>query len=87
MDELENEIQYCKDLIEVIKKVDIIAAYPKVKEKMNLLEETLEDDIEHMQFPEDEDAKVGNKTHIAMTEERIITAVTVTTGEKMTAKN
>lgn len=96
VDKLENEIQYCKDLIEVIKKNNSISAYPKVKEKMNLLEEILDDDIAHMQISEDEDAKVGHKTadtsffgyktHIAMTEERIITAATVTTGEKNDGK-
>ena len=96
VDKLENEIQYCKDLVEVIKKNDNITVYPKVKEKMNLLEEVLVDDIEHMQISEDEDAKVGHKTadtsffgyktHIAMTEERIITAATVTTGEKNDGK-
>lgn len=96
VDKLENEIQYCKDLIEVIKQTDNIISYPKVKEKMNLLEETLEDDIEHMRISEDADAKVGHKTvdtsffgyktHIAMTEERIITAATVTTGEKNDGK-
>jgi len=96
VDKLENEMQYCKDLIEVIKKNDHINVYPKVKEKMNLLEEVLEDDIEHIQISEDEDAKVGHKTadtsffgyktHIAMTEERIITAATVTTGEKNDGK-
>jgi len=96
VDELKSEIQYCKDLVEVIKKNDIIASYPKVKEKTNFLEEILEDDIEHMQISEDEDAKVGHKTvdtsffgyktHIAMTEERIITAATITTGEKNDGK-
>lgn len=96
VDKLENEIQYCKDLVEVIRKNDNIAVYPKVKEKMNLLEEILEDDLEHMKISEDGDAKVGHKTadtsffgyktHIAMTEERIITAATITTGEKNDGK-
>jgi predicted DNA-binding transcriptional regulator len=96
VDKLVNEIQYCKDLIEVIKKNDNITIYPKVKEKMNLLEEVLEDDVEHIRISEDEDAKIGHKTadtsffgyktHIAMTEERIITAATVTTGEKNDGK-
>ncbi len=95
-DQLEDEIQYCKDLIEVIYKNERLTAYPKVKEKLNLLEETLNDDIEHMQSSEDEDARVGHKssdtsffgykTHIAMTEERIITAATITTGEKVDGK-
>ena len=70
--------------------------YPKVKEQLNLLKETIEDDIEHLQIFKDQDAKVGHKsadssffgykTHIALSEERIITAAIVTTGEKNDGK-
>ena len=72
------------------------AAYPKVREKLNMLNETLEDDIHHIQACADADARIGHKsvdtsffgykTHIAMTEERIITAATITTGEKNDGK-
>ena len=96
IDTLEDEIQYCQKLIDVIEKNELIAAYPKVKEKLNLLNETLEDDIEHLQISADADAKIGHKTadssffgyktHIAMSEERIITAATITTGEKNDGK-
>lgn len=96
VDELENEIDYCKRLIEIIEKENNLLEYPKIKEKFNLLKETLNDDIEHLQISKDEDAKIGHKTadtsffgyktHIAMTEERIITAATVTTGEKNDGK-
>jgi len=95
-DVLEDEIEYCQKLIDVIEKEDAIAEYPKVKEKLNLLKETLADDIEHLQISEDEDAKLGHKTadssffgyktHLAMSEERIITAATITTGEKTDGK-
>lgn len=95
-DALEDEIDYCQKLIEVIEKEDSLTNYPKVKEQLNLLKETVADDIEHLQISEDEDAKVGHKsadssffgykTHIAMSEERIITAATVTTGEKNDGK-
>lgn len=95
-DVLEDEIDYCQKLIEVIEKEESLIEYPKVKEQLNLLKETVADDIEHLQISEDEDAKVGHKTadssffgyktHIAMTEERIITAATVTTGEKNDGK-
>ena len=34
----------------------------KIKEKYNLLKETLNDDIEHLQISKDEDAKIGHKT-------------------------
>lgn len=95
-DVLEDEIDYCQKLIEVIEKEESLIQYPKVKEQLNLLKETVTDDIEHLQISEDEDAKVGHKsanssffgykTHIAMTEERIITAATITTGEKNDGK-
>lgn len=95
-DVLENEIAYCQELIEVIEKEETLIEYPKVKEQLNLLKETVADDIEQLQSSEDKDAKVGHKTadssffgyktHIAMSEERIITAATVTTGEKNDGK-
>jgi hypothetical protein len=95
-DVLEDEIEYCKELIRVIEKEDSLSAYPVVKENLNLLKETMADDIEHLQISEDSDAKIGHKTadssffgyktHLAMTEERIITAATVTTGEKNDGK-
>jgi len=93
---LVDEIEYCKKLIIVIENEGTISEYPKVKEKLNLLKETLEDDIEHLRIIEDQDAKIGHKTadssffgyktHIAMSEERIITAATITTGEKTDGK-
>lgn len=61
-----------------------------------MLNETLEDDIHHIQACADADARIGHKsvdtsffgykTHIAMTEERIITAATITTGKKNDVK-
>ena len=63
---------------------------------MNLLEESVSDNLEHLETSKDSDAKVGHKTadtsflgyktHIAMTEERIITAVAITSGEKTDGK-
>jgi len=95
-DSLENEIEYCKELIQVIQKNEEIRHYPKVQERLNLLEEILQDDVEHLTLSCDTDAKVGHKTadssffgyktHIAMTEERIITAAIITTGEKNDGK-
>ncbi len=93
---LEKEIEYCKQLMDVIKQNDIVSHYPKVAEKLNLLEETIADDLEHLKTSIDEDAKTGHKTadssffgyktHLAMTEERIITAATITSGEKPDGK-
>ncbi len=52
--------------------------------------------MEHLETSKDEDAKTGHKTantsfwgykiHIAMTEERIITAAPITSGEKTDGK-
>lgn len=96
VDDLESEIKYCQELVEVIESNEIIASYPKVREKLNILNETLDDDIHHLQASADADARVGHKTadssffgyktHIAMSEERIITAATITTGEKNDGK-
>ena len=95
-DNLEKEIVYCKELLSVIKGKEELCHYPKVSEKLNMLEETLQDDIEHLESSKDADARVGHKTadssffgyktHIAMTEERIIIAATITTGEKNDGK-
>ena len=95
-DVLEDEIAYSQKLIEVIEKENSLLEYPKVKEQLNLLKETVANDIEQLQSMNDQDAKVGHKTadssffgyktHLAMSEERIITAATVTTGEKSDGK-
>lgn len=95
-DSLEKELKYCKQLIDVVKGNEEICSYPKVQEKLNLLEESITDDMEHLETSKDEDAKTGHKTadtsffgyktHIAMTEERIITAATITSGEKTDGK-
>ena len=41
IDNLDAEIKYCQDLVKAIEKNDVIAAYPKVMEKLNMLNETL----------------------------------------------
>lgn len=96
IDDLEAEIKYYKNLVKIIEKNERIAAYPKVREKLNILNEILEDNIQHIQASADADARIGHKsadssffgykTHIAMTEERIITAATITSGEKNDGK-
>lgn len=95
-DVLEDEIAYCKKLIHVIETEPRIAHLPKITEPLNLLKETVEDDLEQLRISSDQDARVGHKsadsaffgykTHLAMTEERIITAAVITTGEKNDGK-
>lgn len=90
--DLEKELTYCKELERIIEKEQSISSIPAVKEKLNVLKETIEDTQENITLAKDKDAKIGHKsadssffgykTHIAMTEERIITAAVVTSGEK-----
>lgn len=90
--DLEKELKYCKELETRIENEPSISSIPGVKEKLNLLKETVEDIQENLTLSKDTDAKIGHKsadssffgykTHLAMTEERIITAAVVTSGEK-----
>lgn len=90
--ELEKELIYCKELEKVIASDQILQDIPSVKEKLNLLKETVEDTLENYILSRDPDARTGHKsadssffgykTHLAMSEERIITAAVVTSGEK-----
>ncbi|WP_415803236.1 transposase, partial [Cytobacillus oceanisediminis] len=89
-------IAYSQKLIEVIEKEETLIQYPAVREQLNLLKETVADDLEQLKCSKDHDAKVGHKTadfsffgyktHLAMSEERIITAAVITTGEKIDGK-
>ena len=91
-DDLQKEIAYCKELEHAIEADQTLSLIPAVKEKLNLLKETVVDTQDNFTFSKDADAKTGHKsadssffgykTHIAMTEERIITAAVVTSGEK-----
>ena len=90
--DLKHELQYCDKLEKAIESDEVLHSLPKVKEKLNLLKETIEDTQDHYTLSRDPDARIGHKTedssffgfktHIAMTEERIITAAVVTSGEK-----
>ena len=95
-DNIEEHIEYCRQLISVIENDERFRFYGNVKNAQNYLQEILEDNLEHLQTSADEDARVGHKTadteffgfktHIAMTDERIITAAVVTSGEKHDGK-
>lgn len=90
--ELEKELAYCKELERRLENEQSLSSIPAVKEKLNLLKETIEDTQENFTLSKDPDAKMGHKsadssffgykTHLAMTEERVITAAVVTSGEK-----
>ena len=92
-DNLDHELAYTEALIAKVSEEEILVHVPKIEERLNLLKETLEDIQDHYTTSKkDRDARVGHKTrddhffgyksHIAMSPERIITAATITSGEK-----
>ena len=93
---LEDQIEYTKELLNLLKGDSRFTAIPNISEKINMLEETINDTEYEIEYSRDKDAKVGHKTadtsffgyktHIAMMPERIITAATITTGEKHDGK-
>lgn len=94
--EINVEVDYCRQVIEVVESQPQIEMIPAVKEKLNVLKEVVQDYEEKLSYSTDPDARVGHKsadssffgfkTHIAMSDERIITAAVVTTGEKSDGK-
>lgn len=93
--DLDKEMAYNKELIDMIEAHPTLQHLPAIKQKTNLVKEVMEDVKEEMTYSSDPDARkgyksadysfLGYKTHIAMSDERIITAATVTTGEKSDA--
>ena len=93
---LEDQIEYTKELLKLLKEDGRFTALPGIKEQIDYLEETMNDTEIELEYSKDQDAKVGHKTadtsffgyktHLAMTPERIITAATITTGEKHDGK-
>lgn len=93
---LETELAYSEMLIQTVSALPEWTEIPAVGESLRLLQEMVNDDQEQLRFSADPDAKVGHKsadsaffgykTHLAMSEERLITAAVVTTGEKNDGK-
>ena len=93
---IEDHLAYCMKLISVVDADERMQFYESIRVASNYLREMLDDNLEHLCTSVDEDAKVGHKTadseffgfktHLAMTQERIITAAIVTSGEKHDGK-
>lgn len=90
--DLNEEIAYSRELLEQVMNGVNELGTSKSKKLLNRISELLNSDkIKEIQSAVDEDAKLGHKsetnsffgykTHLAMTDERIISAVEVTTGE------
>lgn len=95
-DDVKSEIGYCRTLIGVIRDRLGLMELPAVAECVYKLEETIEDIRAHYVTSFDPDARIGHKTadegelmyktHIAMVSEGIITAATITEGNKPDGK-
>lgn len=91
-DELDHELDYTKSRLDVVNSNPSLAEVPKIRERLNMLKEGLSDIEDHYVTSKDGNARIGHKseddsfsgykTHIAMSDERIITAATITSGEK-----
>jgi transposase len=95
--DLTEEIEYSKNLVEAVRQAVEEKGNKKAKNTISRISELLESEkIKEIQSLTDEDAKTGHKSeqnhffgyksHIAMTEERIITGLEVTTGEAADGK-
>ena len=87
------EMSYTKALLRVIKKQRHEDGYLYIKKQIAQLEELIkEEKVNDIVILSDPEAKrgykarnklfIGYKTHLAMTQDRMITAITVTSGEK-----
>ncbi|MEE8808680.1 MAG: IS1182 family transposase [Lactimicrobium sp.] len=93
---LEDEIEYCRELLDLITSDERFKSIPDIQERLNYLKEGVDDTNEQLEYSKDQDAKIGHKTadtsffgyktHIAMTTDRVIVSATVTTGEKHDGK-
>ena len=93
---LESEMAYTKKLCNILRKDERLMFYGHVREGVDYLDEVIDDHMYELELSKDEDAKVGHKnadthffgykTHIAMSDERIITSAVVTSGEKHDGK-
>ena len=89
---LDEEIEYTKELIKNLKEKITEKTNKKIQKKYEKVKEMLENDkIKVIQSVQDRDAKTGYKSedndffgyknHVAMTKERIVTGIEITSGE------
>ena len=87
---LDDYKEYCNELLSTVQESPY-SELPVVKEESSMLSEILDNKVDCYDQSIDPDARIGHKsvnssfygykTHLAMTEERIITAATITSGE------
>lgn len=89
---LEDVVDYCEAIVEVVEEHSELLVRDNIQTRLNYLKEGLDDTESALKSSGDSDARLGHKskddsffgykTHLGMTEERIITAAVITTGEK-----
>lgn len=89
---LDEVIEYCEQVAQVVENKTILCMRDNIKKRLNYLKEGLSDTEAALTETGDAEARVGHKskddpffgykTHISMTEERLITGAVITTGEK-----
>lgn len=90
--DLPSTIGYTEELVTAIENNEILSSIPNIKERLEVAKETLEDIKENKSLVKDKDARIGHKTadtsflgyktHIGITDERLIVSAVVTSGEK-----
>lgn len=61
-DDLDAKLVYCQELIEIVESNGVLMKYPKIKEKVNILKENIEDDLNHLNSLGEDEAKIGYKS-------------------------
>lgn len=94
--DLDKHIAYCQDLLSTIAPQEALMIYEDIRNNADLLREMVDDNLEHLKLSTDQDARTGHKsadtsffgykTHLAITEEGIITAAVITSGDQADGK-
>ncbi|MDN6626914.1 MAG: transposase [Pisciglobus halotolerans] len=96
--DIQEELLYTTQLLEVIEKNQTLTPIPDINEKLHLTKEMIEDFNNHLAIStsNDPDARIGHKSadssffgfksHLAMTENGLITGLVVTSGEQPDGK-
>lgn len=89
-EDLEKAMSYAESLVQAVSEMPL-SQLPGVAKHLNLLKEAIDDIQDHFDCSADPDARTGHKseddeffgykTHIAINQERLVTAAVVTSGE------
>jgi hypothetical protein len=89
---LDEVMKYCEHVAQVVEEIPQLCVRDNISNRLNYLREGLSDTESALDEISDAEARTGHKskddsffgykTHISMTENRIITAATITSGEK-----